>query len=205
MYVLYVYTLLGRFISINNFVLGRLLLSRQARGGDGMLDLVDRLSGKAEDVSHAEFPPADTHRVDEEVHEKPVDDDESEEDAEAAPLVVVVHVQRVHVLPAVAVRAVAAVRRRVGVCEIAGSSDVGHEVAGILAAGLPRGRVEVRRLVRSTDNSCRGKNAREHPTKPPGHRVDIVHPIFPEDRKRIEWTDNTVEKVDHDEEEWKDL
>jgi len=179
------------------------LLANQPR--DSAFGSIDQLARRAEDEAEPERPAAHTHGVGEEVHQHVVDDDEGEEDAEALPLVVVVDVERVHVLPPVAVRAVAAVRGRVRVDQVARAGDVGDEVARVLAAGLARRGVEVRRLDGGALDLGRGEDAGEHAAQPPGHRVDVVHPVLPERGVCAVRADDTVEEVDHDEEEGEDL
>jgi hypothetical protein len=60
--------------------------------GNDALESIDQLTQKAKDKAQTEWPAADTHGVNEEVDEKPIDDAVGKEDAEAAPLVTIMHV-----------------------------------------------------------------------------------------------------------------
>ena len=57
-------------------------------------ELRDRLSRASEDVAKPEAPSLDANAPDKEVHQRPIADAESKEDAEVSPLVVVADVQR---------------------------------------------------------------------------------------------------------------
>lgn len=169
-----------------------------------LLDAAEQHTQHSEDVSKSKGPAAHAHAVDHEVDQEPINDHIGQEDTEAAPLVAIVHIEGVHVLGAVGVRAVLAIRRGVGVGEIADASTR-NPVAGVLRAGLAGGRVEVSGFRgRTFDVNC-GEDARDDTTEPPGDRVDVVHPVLPEHRVRGVRTDNTVEQAGHDEEEGKGL
>lgn len=117
----------------------RHLLSRKS-----LLDTINSQPSKPKDRTEAKRPAAHTYGINKEVNEEPIDNDKSQEDTEAAPLIALVDVEHLHVLRARAVRAILAVRRGVRVKQVTDAGDVRDEVSGVLGAGLAWGRVEMR-------------------------------------------------------------
>lgn len=169
------------------------------------LDFINNQPHPPKQIPHTKRPASHTHSIDKEINQQPVDNHKSQKDPETAPLVAVVHVQRGHVLRAVAVGAVLAVCACVRVEQIPVLGDVCDEVACVVGAGLARGRVEVGCFRGGAVDLHGGEDGGDDAAEPPGDRVDIVHPVFPEDRVVAVGTDDTVEEVAHDEEEREDL
>ena len=111
------------------------------------------------------------------------------------------HVETGHVLGAIAVRTVLAIAGGVFVEQVAHTGDVVDVVPGVLHTGLARGRVEMRCFGGGALDLHGGEGGGDDAAHPPGGRVEVVHPVFPEDGVVAVRTHDTVEEVDHDEEE----
>lgn len=111
-----------------------------------LLDLVLQTPHPPCQSSKPKCPPLDTGCVDEEVYEEAVEYNIHNHVPKTGPLVAGMYVQGLHVLRAIVVRAVSAVRRRIRVLEISCLGDVFDERACILCATKARRRVEMRKL-----------------------------------------------------------
>ena len=158
-----------------------------------------------EQIPQPKRPPTNTHRVDKKVNQEPVHNHKRQEDPETAPLVALVHVQHRHVLRARLVGTVLAVGAGVGVEEVADAGEVVDIISGVLRAGLAWGWVEVGCFGRGAVDLHGGEGGGDDAADPPGCWVEVVHPVFPEDRVVAVGTDDTVEQVDHNEEEGEDV
>lgn len=111
------------------------------------------------------------------------------------------HVEHGHVLGASAVRTVLAIAGGVFVEQVAHTGEVVDIVPGVLETGLARGRVEVRCFGGGALDLHGREGGGDDTAHPPGGGVEVVHPVFPEDGVVAVRTHDTVEEVDHDEEE----
>lgn len=169
------------------------------------LDLINNQPHSPKQISHTKRPAPHTHRIDKEINQQPINNHKSQEDPETAPLVAVVHVQRGHVLRAVAVGAVLAVCAGVRVEQVSVLGNVCDEVACVVGAGLAGWWVEVGCFCGGAVDLDGGEDGGDDAAEPPGDWVDVVHPVFPEDGVVAVGTDDAVEEVAHDEEEGENL
>lgn len=112
----------------------RLLLRIILLALEKTLDPINDQAKSAKQVSKPETPSSHTNSVDEEVNKHPVDNDEGQENAEAAPLIALVDVEIGHVLRSSLVWAVLAVLCGGLVDQVSDLREVVNEVTCILLA-----------------------------------------------------------------------
>lgn len=178
------------------FLLGDGSLPRQP-----LLNLLNTQPSKSKQRGKSKRPPAHTNGINKEVNQEPINNDKRKEDTEAPPLIALVHVEHGHVLRARAVGTVLAIAGGVFVEQVAHAGKVVDVVPSVLDAGLARGRVEVRCFGGGALDLHGGEGGGDDTAHPPGGGVEVVHPVLPEDGVVAVRTHDTVEEVDHDEEE----
>ena len=113
-------------------------------------------------------------------------------------------IQRGKVFRTSGVLAISTCIRRRGVCQIA-LARVLNKVSSILSACLPWRRVEERSFAGRTADGLLGQDSCKHAANPICGRIDIVHPVSPEDWQARVGAHDPVEERDHDEKEGQDL
>jgi hypothetical protein len=185
---------------LNQYLISSLLLPLEHP-----LNLINHHPRAPKQVPHPKRPPSHTHSINKEINQRPINNHKRKENPKTAPLVIRPYIQRSHVLLAGPVGAVLAVFPGLGIEQVSRFGDVGDEVGCVAGAGLAGGRVEVGCFGGGAVDADGGEDGGDDAAEPPGYRVDVVHPVFPEDGVVAVWADDAVEEVDHDEEEGEDL
>lgn len=120
-------------------------------------------------------PPLDPHTPNKEIHQCPVTHAKGQEDAEIAPLLISVNIQRSQILVATNIRAIHAVCRRLGVEQIPRS--LGKKITCICGTRLARRGGEDCGFGRVTVDGLLGEGCGEDATDPVGGGVDPVPTI----------------------------
>ena len=134
---------------------------------DAAFHLINHRTQSSKQETHAKLPSAHTNSVDEEIEQPPIDNYISQEDTKAPPLVTIVHVKAVHVLSAIRVRTVLAIRRGIGVNQVSGLSELGNICACVFATRAAGRGVELRHFTGQARHLDRGEHTRVDSTKPP--------------------------------------
>ncbi len=151
-------------------------------------------------VPQPKAPPPNPHRIDKEIHQRPVAAAKGQENAEILPLVARHDVKSSHILGAVLIRAVAAVARCRRVGEVASSRAL-HERRRVLRARLAGRGVEKGGLARGADDGDGRQGGGHDAADPVGGGDEVVKPVAPEGGHEGVRADDAVEESEHDEEE----